>query len=333
MSLQLGSHGPLVSRWTDVMLKRFSGYAKGRDGKKLVNDGYFGFDEQKVQKEYQFRTKQAPSIEVANGVVSDRDLAALGLNQPIIFTIEGHLSNMWIGPCADGARELQRRGQCYWQPVWYDWQSLPFKNATGVQSLNTLMSGDQLPDGTPFPPGTGWGIWSFSQGAMVACDFMEQKILPVDSPLHYRLKDFKRGLAKGNPRRERNRNAAWVSRPAKPNTSGIMVHDQFVTTGTVLEPIWRESAHTGDLFAENTDDAAGWDKEAIAKIITENSWFGSDAAIFNRLVKLYGNPLAEAIPALMATISAVKFAVSNPNPHYTTRLEPGDLEWMAGVAA
>lgn len=333
MTLQLGSHGPLVSRWTDVMLRRFSGYAKGLDGKPLRNDGYFGLDEQAVQREYQVRTKQAPNVALATGVVSDHDLAALGLTMPVIFTVEGHLSNMWLGPCADGARALQIQEVCYWQPVWYDWQKLPFNNASGVQSLNTLLSADRLPDGTPFPSGTNWGIWSFSQGAMVACDFMEQLVLPENAPLHYRLRDFKRGLAKGNPRRELNANASWVSRPAKRGTSGIMVHDQFVTTGTVIADRWRESGHTGDMFAENTDDATGWDKEAIAKIITENSWFGSDAAIFGRLVRLYGNPVGEAIPALMALISAIKFAVSNPNPHYTTVLEPGDLDWMRGVAA
>jgi hypothetical protein len=326
VTLQLGSHGPLVSRWTDVMLRRFKSYATGMDGLPIRNDGYFGLDEQKVQWEYERRTHQA-----VDGVVSDRDLGALGLALPVIFTLEGHKSNMWLGPCADGARRLQQEGVCYWQPVWYDWDSLPFNNESGVQSLAHLMTSDQLPDKTPFPPGTPWGIWSFSQGAMVACDFMEQQIL--SGPLNWRLKDFKRGLALGNPRRERNRNAPWVSRPAKRNTSGIMVHDQFVTTGTSIAARWQESAHTGDMFAENTDDAAGWDKEAIAKIITENSWFGSDAAIFSRLVKLYGNPVSEAIPALMALISAVKFAVSNPNPHYTTITDPGDVDWMRGVAA
>ena len=325
MTLQLGSHGPLVSRWTRVMLARFRSYALGVDGQPLRDDGYFGYDEEKVQKEYERRTNQPQ-----DGIVSDRDLAALKLTQPVIFTVEGHLSNMWAGPCADNARELQKQGVCYWQPVFYDWQSLPFNNKSGVQSLASLMSAERLPDGTPFPPGTPWGLISFSQGAMVACDFMEQHVLT--GRLNYRLKDFRRGLALGNPRREKNKNAPWVSRPAKWNTCGVMVHDQFVTTNTVIADRWQESAHTGDMFAENTDDAAGWDKEAIAKIITENSWFGSDAAIFTRLVKLYGNPAGEAIPALMALISAIKFAVSNPNPHYTTIAEPGDIEWMRGVA-
>lgn len=310
------------------MLRRFRSYALGVDGKPIRNDGYYGYDEQKVQREYEFRTGQPQ-----DGIVSDHDLGALGLAQPVIFTVEGHLSNMWFGPCADTARQLQKEGVAYWQPVGYESNDLPFDNPSGVRALTSLMSSDRLPDGTPFPAGTTWGLMIFSQGGMVGCDFMEQQVLPAGAPLNYRLKDFRRGLAKGNPRRERDKVAPWTSRPAKRGTSGVMVHDQFITTGTVIADRWQESAHTGDLFAENTDNAAGWDKEAIAKIVTENGWFGGDAAIFARLVKLWGNPVAEAIPAIMATISAVKFAVANPNPHYTTVSEPGDVEWMRGVAA
>jgi hypothetical protein len=99
---------------------------------------------------------------------------------------------MWFGPCADNARRLQQQGVAYWQPVWYDWESIPFNNPSGVRALTELLSGDRLPDGTPFPPGTPSGMVIFSQGGMVGCDFMEQQILPATAPLHYRLKDFKR---------------------------------------------------------------------------------------------------------------------------------------------
>jgi hypothetical protein len=331
MSLQLGSHGPLVSKWTDVMLARFAGYAKGVDGQKLRNDGYFGFDEQKVQKEYQFRTKQAVSIAAASGVVSDQDLGALGLALPVIFTVEGHMSNMWFGPTASVASQLQREDICYWQPVGYDCLSLPFKNASGVQSLFDLLSGTRLPDGTPFPTGTGWGIEGFSQGAMVVCEFMAKHVLPENGQLHWRLKDFKRGLCFGNPRREQDKVASWASNPANPGTRGIM-DVEFVTTGTVLENKWRENAKHGDMFSENTIDKTGQDKTAIAKIVCENAWTGP-AGVLLRLLQIIGNVPAEAIPAIKAAITAIMFLASNPNPHYATVAEPGDYAWMRGVAA
>jgi hypothetical protein len=97
MTLQLGSHGPLVSAWTQVMLKRFRSYALGVDGQPLRDDGYYGFDEQKVQREYERRTNQAQ-----DGVVSDHDLEQLGLQapdtKPLLITVNGAGVPWWVGP-------------------------------------------------------------------------------------------------------------------------------------------------------------------------------------------------------------------------------------------
>ncbi len=328
MPLQLGSNGPLVSRWTQVMLRRFRAYALGVDGEKLRDDGYFGYDEEKVQKEYERRTGQPQ-----DGIVSDHDLLALGLAQPILFTVEGHMSNMWFGPCADNARRLQQEGVAYWQPVWYDCNRLPFDNPSGVRSLTHLVGSHTLPDGTPFPPGTPWGGIGFSQGAMVWCDFLEQQVLPENAPLHWRLKDLKRSLCLGNPRREFGKCAPWADNPPPKDTSGILLSGQFVTTGTEIEHIHAENANIKDLFAQNTNDKAGWNKEAIARVVTENSWVGGQTAILARALAIIGNVPAELIPVIRSIVQAIMFLASNPNPHYTTIAEPGDVEWMRGVAA
>lgn len=310
------------------MLKRFRSYALGVDGLPLRNDGYYGYDEQKVQREYERRTSQ-----LQDGVVSSRDLGVLGLAQPVIFTVEGHMSNMWFGPTADNARLLQSQGVAYWQPVGYESNALPFDNPSGVQALTDLFSSDVLPDGTPFPAGTNCGIEGFSQGSMVVSDFLEQQVLPEGAPLHWRLKDIKRTLCLGNPRREFGKCVPWSPKPPPANTGGIMTHREFVTTGTALEAVHRENCNNGDMFSVNTNDKAGWDKEAIAKIITENSWAGGQAAILTRVLALLGNPIGEAIPAIVAAVNAIMFLAANPNPHYSTIAEPGDIEWMRGVAA
>jgi hypothetical protein len=326
VTLQLGSHGPLVSRWTDVMLKRFRSYALGVNGLPIRNDGYYGNDEAKVQREYERRTGQPQ-----DGIVSDQDLAKLGLALPVIFTVEGHLSDMWAGPCADTARELQRQGVCYWQPVWYDCQSIPFNNKSGVDSLAGLVGASVLPSGQPFPAGTPWGIVGFSQGGMVVSDFMRQQILA--GPLSWRLKDFRRGLAFGNPDRAADAICSWAINPPRKGTGGIMIDDRFVTNGTAIEGLWAENARRGDMFAEGGTDPEGLDKSAIARIVTQNSWAGGDSAILSRVLKLITNPAGQSIPAILALISAIKFAAANPNPHYTTAFSPGDVEWMRGVAA
>lgn len=327
MTLQLGSHGPLVSRWTQVMLKRFKSYAVGVNGQPLVDDSYFGFDEAKVQKEYERRTNQPQ-----DGVVSDRDLGALGLAQPVIFTVEGHMSNMWFGPAADTAHQVQREGLAYWQPYGYVNDAIPFANKAATAGLVTLIGSMSLPDGTPFPPGTSWGIESFSQGAMIATRLMRDHVLPENGDLHWRLKDFKRGLAHGNPNRAKDACCTWALDPPAKGTGGIMLDERFDTRGTAIGGLWQEHPRKGDMFADEGEDDAAKDKAAIAKIVTENSWAGGDVALLARVTSIIKNPVM-TIPAILATISAIKFAVANPNPHYSTVSEPGDVSWMRGVAA
>ena len=189
-----------------------------------------------------------------------------------------------------------------------------------------------MDNGQPFPPGTPWGIIGFSQGAMIVSDFMQQYIL--SGPLNWRLQDFRRGLCFGNPRREKNKECGWAKNPVKPNTEGIMGKDRlFVTTGTPIADKWAEHANHGDMFAENGEDEEGQDKTAIARIITENSWAGGQTALLARVLKLLGNPVGESLPAIMAAVSAIMFLAANPNPHYSTVADPGDIEFMRGVGS
>lgn len=262
---------------------------------------------------------------------------------PIEFTVEGHLSNLFIGPAAGNAQTLEAQGVCHAKPVNYDCQSLPFNDKSGVEALVAMLSAPSVegppidinnPDGLkvkwPFPIGTPWGIVGFSQGAEIVSQFMEQEVLSPNGRCHNRLGSFKRGLALGNPRREYGKVCAWSANPPPANTGGILDH-QFVTTGTVIESRWAENCNNGDLFSCNTKDAAGADKTAIAKIICENGWGGS-AGIFARVLLLFGNPVGGAFAAVKAIFDAIMFAVHNPNPHYATITEQGDLDWMRGVA-
>jgi len=264
--------------------------------------------------------------------------------RPIIFTVEGHMSNMFFGPVASNAETLQNQGVCHWKPIGYQSNDLPFNNKSGVDELFRQVSSLKVEGPTidgvtfwwPFPAGTNWGIEGFSQGAMVVSEFMQQHVLPENGRLHWRLKDFKRGLALGNPRREFGKIAPWADNPPAADSQGIMGDmtgkGTFVTTGTALEGRWAENANDNDMFAENTRTPAGMDKTAIAKIITENSWIGGQAAIFARVLALFGNPVGGSFAAIKAAFEAVMVLACNPNPHYTTVAEPGDIEWMRGVA-
>lgn len=256
--------------------------------------------------------------------------------KPLIFSVEGHLSNMFLGPAADTATRLEVQQVCHHKPVGYNNGALPFDNKSGVLELANQLGRNQIegPPGVmwPFPPGTPWGITAFSQGSMIASEFMRQYILA--GPLSWRLADFKRGLAFGNPRREKDKVCSWANDPPLAGTEGIMGKGGlFVTTGTPIENKWAEHPRRGDMFAENNEDKDGKDKTAIAKIVCENSWIGGEAAIFARVLALFGDLPAEGFAAIKATFSAIMFLAKNPNPHYSTVAEPGDIEWMRGVAA
>jgi hypothetical protein len=264
---------------------------------------------------------------------------------PVIFTVEGHMSNMFFGPCASTAAAVEQQGLAHWKPVGdWDTTALPFKNATGVEALFRQLNATQLegppvdinnPNGAKimwaFPPGTPWGLVSFSQGAMVACEFMWKYVLPPNAPLHYRLKDFRRGLAFGNPRRAKDAMCAWTQSPPDAGTHGIMDR-LFDAAAEGIGDRWAEHPNNDDMFAEVGDDQAGKDQTAIAKIITENGW-GGPAGIFTQVLKIFGSPVGGIYNAIKASFDAIMFLAKNPNPHYGTFATDGDIQWMRGVAA
>lgn len=285
------------------------------------------------------------------GVINLATKVAFGYYQPtpkalpIIFTVEGHMSDMFIGPCASTASQLEKQQVCHWKPVG-DWDTLalPFKNGTGVEALFRQLSQREIEgppvdpnnwDGPkimwPFPAGTPWGIIGFSQGAMVVCEFMWKYVLPENATLHYRLNDFKRGLMFGNPRRAKDAVCGWAQSPPNEGTHGIM--DKLFDAGKEgIGEKWAEHPNDEDMFAEVDDDAAGKDQTAIAKIITENKWAGSPATLFSRIVNVLGHPFKGGYGALKASFDAISFLAKNPNPHYSTYSTPGDVAWMDGVA-
>jgi len=268
---------------------------------------------------------------------------------PIIFTVEGHMSNMFFGPAASNAETLQNRGLCHWKPFGYINNDIPFHNKQPILDLAYMIGQDAIegppidinnPDGPkfmwPFPNGTNWGIIGFSRGSMITSDLMANHVLPDNGSLHWRLPSFKRGLALGNPRREFGKCAQWADNPPPLNTGGIMGEGDsgkgtFVTTGTAIQDRWAENANVGDMFAQNTRDNTGLMKTAIAKIITESSFWGGQAAVFARVLAFFGNPTGQLFSDLKAAFEAIWFLAKNPNPHYTTVAEPGDIEWMKGV--
>ena len=246
--------------------------------------------------------------------------------RPIIFTIGGHLSNGWVGPSEAIASRLEQDGLCWWQPVVYDSQRLPFNNDHGRQVFRQLLGRLELDDGRggkrPFPAGTPWGLICHSQGAIIGCSTYLDHIR--EGSLSWRHADLQRVLMMGNPYRQKDVVAPWIADPPKRGTQGISDRRMDNTPA-----FWREVGRTGDIYTENPDSEVGLNRTAIYKIVSENSWVGGPAGMLARVLDLFTNPLDGVMDIAMSIMGGVMF-LGNMQAHDVYDLNPC-LGWMAGV--
>lgn len=308
MSIRLGDRGPLVRKWREVMARRFAGYAKVRGELPLDTDEY-GPRAASWQQEYQIRTKQVPT-----GVVSDWDLAALKIagpppqtpNRPWVITVAGHMGAWDNGPAYWSALPLHIEGRATVQGVGYDTRSIPFNNRHGFQRLDEALH-------TLKPPNTDYAIMAHSQGAIIACDYIEKVILQrPDDPA---LKGFKGGVMFGNPRRPAGVVAPWIGDPPPAMNTGIAPN---CLPGKL--PGVEEVSRRGDLYADKAPGASAEYKVAIYKIIAMGQFFGADS-ITEQLAELGINPLSELWPVVQALIGAIGFGI-NMDAHNVFDLTP-----------
>lgn len=230
--------------------------------------------------------------------------------KPVLFTVEGHMSSMWIGPCAEVGRVLNAEGVCRWQPIGYNNTALPFDNASGERELARLLA-----DRTLLPPGTPWGMAIYSQGGIVGSSLWLKEIRPKTGSLHWRLDSWRGTLAFGNPYRERNTVADWIPDPPRANTQGI---SNVRMTDT--PPAWKEVARHGDLYTENETNDAGQHKTAIYMAV-QNQWMGDPDSLFNQLGEIITRPTSELIAMTQAIANGVMF-LGNMSPHGGYDLRP-----------
>lgn len=340
---------PTVRRVKAYMRAMFRSYAGN-----LADTNVFDLEMDATVREMQRRYTESGRLTAGQYIPGVLDLptqVAMGWRKPanpvlpIIFTVEGHMSNMFVGPCAFVASTLEAEQRCHWKPIGYNNTALPFDNASGIDALYQQLVRDTIegppgPDGRPilwpFPAGTPWEILIFSQGGIVGSEFMMRHIIPDNGSLHWRYKDFRRGLAFGNPYREKDQVADWVPDPPRPGTQGIS--DKRINTTQLLGPDgrplsnrWREHARHGDLYAENEDNEVGLNKTAVYKMV-QKEFTGRQTSILARIGDLFNNPLDGVMDIGKSVLDGGMF-VANMGPHGTYDLGP-DVNWMRdGLAA
>lgn len=325
MTLQLGDRNETVRRWRQVMAAMFPAYARVL-GPLPTDTDEFGLRAVAWQQEYERRTYQA-----MDGVVSDQDLIALGITKKtlsLFFTVEGHLSDMFRGPVADTATQLEREGRCHHLPTWYNNGAIPFDNQSGVNELARRMGQTTQDNGVPFPAGTKCMLGGFSQGMIVVYDFIEQYLMP-GKPLAWRMPDVVGFLQYGNPCRATD----------STGTHGLDPYKRFGLPGCVPElPNVKEVWRHGDIFAENTSDQAGKVKSAVYQAVARGDIFSSPVSLAFQIAGLLSAPFTMVMPIVQAIISGVVFLADQPNPHYSPYDITDGLNWArqrltAAVAA
>lgn len=230
--------------------------------------------------------------------------------RPIIFTVEGHMSSMWIGPCAFIGAQMEAEGLAWHQPISYDRTSLPFKNATGVNEVLRFYGQTTLDNGRPFPADLDHYLLGFSQGSIITNKVWMQhlKNAPAGSLLAARRDHLKRAIAFGDPWREKNVTAGWWPDEPEPGTQGIS-DQRMVDT----PPFWKSANRKGDLYTNNPDNEVGLNRTAIYKIAAENSWSGGPAGLLQRMMDFL-TPADDILPIFQAIIGGVMF-LGNMDSH------------------
>lgn len=139
MVLRLNDQNETVRQWRAIMNAQYGPLYTRLHGPLPIDTDKFGLRAVDWQKEYQFRTKQAPSFEAANGIVSDGDLHYLGITvlalppsgQVCVGLTLGGAGSRWdLGYQYDLGEALDR-SRMYHQPIGFNTNPIPMN--TGVQ--------------------------------------------------------------------------------------------------------------------------------------------------------------------------------------------------------
>lgn len=315
MPLKLGSHGPMVSAWTKVMLSRYKSYALGVDGTPLKVDGYFGYDEQKVQEEYQHRIGAA-----VTGVVSDDDLIGLGV-MPVMYTVQGTGVDMWTGPPADTARAAL--DLVHWQPIG-NYPAAPFPMWSSImQGVVELRV--QIRKFETQHPRHKKVLCGYSQGALVVDVVYMLDFVAEDGEFHHLLDTVKLGITWGNPGREHDKaNGNVAAGWPIPEGQGIC---KFRMEGT--PDCWFDFAHGAnspwgrDMYTDaEFGTTTGADETAICDFIMSEHWYDGPLSIMKRVIALPGDPVNGSWGIIESLMQAGMFFGSQTGPHVNYDIGP-----------
>jgi hypothetical protein len=306
-------------------------YARGLDGfaETDPNSNLFDLPFQAIVVEMQRRLVldgKLPAPLYPSGLLDELTQLAVGFlvkppaQKPVIFTIEGHGSDMFVGPAYETARQLELQDVVQVQPIGYNngLPVIPFDNQSGITELinqiNRLIR--------PFP-GRKFGVCSFSQGSIVWCRTYMEHFLPQNGVLNDLLPQLRRAAVFGNPCRQKGIIRPGMENPPPTDFRGIA--DVRISN---TPSWWWEFAHAGDIYAAVPDNDTGEDMTSIYELVQGNFATGPNS-ILAQFWELFTNPAPE-LQAMFNAISNGVMFVGNMTPHGGYDIGPA-IEHMRGV--
>ncbi|QDH92908.1 lysin B [Mycobacterium phage Necropolis] len=284
--LRVGSSGPLVAAWQQVMLDRFEAYALAADGGPLRVDAHFGYDDAAVQREYERRTQQW-----IDGVVSEGDLRALGLldtpatkprHLAIVFRgTGGVIGQDYVSRVCQGAADLVEERNPEWAA---SMGGLP-PGAPNSPSMNKAVQVAVASGAAEIRSGRSFVLGGYSAGAIVASRL--RAMLEPGQPLAEYRENYVCGFAFGNPSRPFG-HTYYLG--AIPNGRGI---SDFQLPRSCCTWDWCELVHPDDMYANVPLGDAGDIMTAIYQAVV-NVELSDPLGTLRAIIRAIPKVLAEA---------------------------------------
>ncbi len=324
MPLRLNDRNESVRTWRAIMNLRFGGLYTRLHGPLPTDTDQFGPRAVLWQKEYQARTQHIPFY-LADGVVSDHDLLALGIAIPpvfepvcVVFSINGAGSSWNMGYPFDIGETLDR-SKCWHQPIGYN--TAPFPMSKGVKDgIGEFIRQLDMPRGsrglncTQLP----WGGVFYSMGALVGMGVL-------DRVLHRDLGRFKNTFIGastfGNPRRQKDHSFPGCTWPSGEGIATPTDHDLPDSVWDFAADKHMPGAGGDDLYTKMADDENAQttkNMRAVWDIINTGNPLNLAAAV----LMLLAHPGFEGgYSAAVAAIKALDFfVVKQTGPHVRYQL-------------
>lgn len=329
MPLRLGDRNEAVRTWRKTMNLRFGGdtglYAR-LHGPLPTDTDEFGPRAVLWQREYQTRTQHVP-WEMTDGVVSDSDLAALGITIPALpghitgqlcvgLTIGGAGSQFNNGYQWDLGEQLDRR-RCYHQPVGFDTNPIPMNRGVtqGVQRVVDELFRPRPEFGGRNCETIPWFVpLAYSMGSIV---WMIVLMRVLYGDLQQFKHNYRGSNSFGNPMRQANHGLP----------GGILVegegiaYDPKIMVGPVPDAHWDFTAEKGmagspgnDLYAKvDGSKLTVSDMRAVWAIVNK----GNPSSLAVAVIQLLASPtFGEGYAAAVAAFKALDFfVVKGLSPH------------------